>query len=77
MLHGLPYKLAWQELKDLCRPAGNVVRADVMTNPDGSSKGYGIVQFASPGDAAAAIQMLNGTSLEGRILTVKHDRFAQ
>ena len=57
VVHGLPYKLAWQELKDLCRAYGAVTRADVATNPDGSSKGYGLVAFASPADAAAAIQV--------------------
>ena len=76
MVHGLPYRMAWQDLKDLCRQAGPVVRADVLTNPDGSSKGYGLVQFALPQDAAAAIQLLNGRVVEGRVLTVRHDRFA-
>lgn len=75
VVHGLPYKLAWQELKDLCRAYGAVTRADVATNPDGSSKGYGLVAFASPADAATAIQALNGAELEGRVLTAKYDRF--
>lgn len=35
---GLPYRTQWQDLKDLCRQAGNVLRADIMTNADGSSK---------------------------------------
>jgi RNA recognition motif-containing protein len=68
--------MSWQDLKDLCRQAGVVVRADVLTNPDGSSKGYGLVQFASARDAAAAIQMLNGRVVEGRVLTARFDRFA-
>ena len=41
----------------LCRQAGNVVHADVMMNPDGTSKGWGIVQFASAQDALNAIQV--------------------
>lgn len=77
VFHGLPFSLAWQELKDLARQAGNVVHADVMMNPDGSSKGWGVVQYASPQDAMNAIQRLNGVQYEGRVITVKYDKFAQ
>lgn len=35
---GLPYRTQWQDLKDLCRQAGNVLRADIVSNSDGSSK---------------------------------------
>ena len=79
VIHGLPYRMAWQELKDLARScaAGPVLRADVMTNPDGSSKGYGLVAFASPQDAGAAIAALNGRVVDGRVLTAKYDRFSQ
>ncbi|KAL4458907.1 hypothetical protein ABPG75_013772 [Micractinium tetrahymenae] len=76
VVHGLPYRMSWQELKDLCRPAGAVVRADIVTNPDGSSKGWGVAAFATPSDAQAAIQLLNGTELEGRTVSAKIDRFA-
>lgn len=75
VVHGIPYRMAWQDLKDLCRAAGPVVRADVMSNPDGSSKGYGIVAFATQHDAAQAIAMLNGRVVEGRVITCKYDRF--
>jgi hypothetical protein len=40
-----------------CRQAGNVVHADVMMNPDGTSKGWGVVQYASAQDALHAIQV--------------------
>jgi RNA recognition motif-containing protein len=76
VVHGLPFRMAWQDLKDLCRAAGTVVRADVMTNTDGTSKGYGLVAFATQQDAAQAIAMLNGRVVEGRVLTCKYDRFA-
>ena len=76
VVHGIHYRMAWQDLKDLCRAAGPVVRADVMTNPDGTSKGYGVVVFTSQRDADNAISMLNGLEVEGRVLTCKYDRFA-
>lgn len=76
VLHGLPYRYTWQDIKDMCREAGPVVRADVMSNPDGSSKGFGIVQMATPEAAAAAINILNGRVESGRVITVKYDKFA-
>ncbi|KAJ3040398.1 hypothetical protein HDV00_010952 [Rhizophlyctis rosea] len=43
----LPYIIAWQDLKDLFRQAGAVVRADIHEGPDKRSKGTGVraVQF--------------------------------
>ncbi len=43
--------------------------------PDGRSKGWGVAAFATPGDAQAAIELLNGTELEGRIVSAKLDKF--
>lgn len=36
---------SWQNLKDHFRSAGTVVYADVMMEPSGRSKGFGIVEF--------------------------------
>ena len=57
VVHGLPYSYTWQQLKDLGKAAASVVHADVVANPDGSSKGWGILAFATPSDAQAAIQV--------------------
>ncbi|PSC76783.1 RNA-binding domain-containing [Micractinium conductrix] len=73
VVHGLPYRTSWQDLKDMCRPAGSVVRADIATNPDGTSRGFGVVAFATPSDAQAAIELLNGTEMEGRPISAKLD----
>lgn len=51
----LPYETAWQELKDLFKPYG-ATHADVIVGEDGRSKGFGIVQFRSAGEAQAAIR---------------------
>ena len=37
----LPWDLTWQTLKDHFRAAGNVVHADVMTDAEGRSRGFG------------------------------------
>ncbi|KAJ3193587.1 hypothetical protein HDU82_002761, partial [Entophlyctis luteolus] len=69
----LPYIVAWQDLKDLFRQAGNVVRADVQEGPDRRSKGSGIVAFETPEDAQNAISMFNGYEWHGRRIEVRED----
>ena len=49
--------VTWQILKDHMKQAGEVVRADVCAHP--YPYGYGIVSFATPKDAKAAISALN------------------
>jgi len=75
----LPFNVGWQDLKDLFRQAsqqGNVVRADVLTDPSGRPKGSGIVVFESAEDARTAIQQFNGYDWQGRVLEVREDRYA-
>ena len=42
----LSWETSWQSLKDHFRSAGEVTHADVMTEPNGRSKGCGLVSFA-------------------------------
>ncbi len=42
-------------MKDLFREAGNIIRADVATFPDGTPKGNGIVVYENHEDAKNAI----------------------
>lgn len=72
----IPFQAGWQDLKDLFRSAGNVVRADLNFGPDGRPKGSGIVVFASPEDAQNAIAQYNGFDWSGRQIEVREDRFA-
>lgn len=37
----LPYRVRWQDLKDLFRRSGTVLRADVALSPDNRSRGHG------------------------------------
>jgi len=70
----LSYDTTWQRLKDHFRQAGEVVHADVMQESSGRSKGCGLVTLASPLEAAAAIELLNETELDGRNIFVREDR---
>lgn len=72
----LPYQAGWQDLKDLFRQAGSVVRADINIGLDGRAKGSGTVVFESVKDADNAISMYNGYEWFGRKLEVRLDRYA-
>lgn len=73
----LPYNMRWQDLKDIFRDSGNVIRADVPVHPDGKSKGMGTVLFEDPQDADRAIQDFNGKTIDGRVVDCRLDKFAQ
>jgi len=72
----LPYNTSWQDLKDYFRPAGNIIRADVLFLPSGRSKGQGTVCFERKEEAQKAIQLFNTTEFQGRKITVHEDKFA-
>lgn len=66
--------MRWQDLKDLFRKAGTVLRADVSLGPDNRSRGYGTVLLATAEEAGRAIDMFNGYSWQTRTLEVRPDR---
>ncbi|KAJ1311848.1 hypothetical protein OPQ81_010309 [Rhizoctonia solani] len=72
----LPFQCQWQDLKDLFRAAGQILRADVALGPDGRSRGFGTVVYAKEADAARAVTMFNGYDYSGRILKVHYDRYS-
>ncbi|KAI0331769.1 RNA-binding domain-containing protein [Cubamyces sp. BRFM 1775] len=72
----LPYQAGWQDLKDLFRSAGNIIRADINFGLDGRPKGSGTVIFETAKDAQQAISMYNGFDWYGRTLEVREDRYA-
>lgn len=43
----------------------------VMDKETGSSKGFGFVEMPKPGEAKAAIKLLNGRELDGNKIRVK------
>ncbi|KAI8461793.1 RNP domain-containing protein [Phakopsora pachyrhizi] len=73
-ISGLPYTVGWQDLKDMFRSAGNILRADVHFGPDGGPTGNGMVVFETSRDAQNAITMFNGFEYEGRTISVREDR---
>ena len=72
VVHGLPWSTEWQELKDLAKEHGDVIKADVMRRPDGKSRGFGTVVFKTPEDAQSGIEVsspLPAPQLESRRCT--------
>lgn len=72
----LPYSLRWQELKDAFRQCGTVIRADILTQPDGKSKGVGTVLYETEEEAQRAINEMTGREIENRVIDCRLDRFA-
>lgn len=70
----LPFSTTWQSLKDLFRDAGDVIRADVMTNKWGKSRGFGTVVFSNADDADNAVEKFENFVLEGRTIEVRHGK---
>ncbi|MGH0185749.1 UNVERIFIED_CONTAM: hypothetical protein FKN15_019287 [Acipenser sinensis] len=53
----LDYKVGWKKLKEVFGMAGIVVRADILEDKDGKSRGMGTVTFEMPIEAVQAICM--------------------
>ena len=70
----LSWDVTWQDLKDHFKSCGAVAHAKIMEGANGRSRGFGIVEFESASDAAAAIEAMNETDLDGRTIHVREDR---
>lgn len=62
-------------LHDYFSQHGNVQSASVIIDREtGRSRGFGFVEFANSDEAQAAINALNGTTMDGRQITVNEAR---
>ena len=63
------------QLNDLATPYGKLISANVATErSSGESKGFGFVEFATDGEAQAAIAGLNGREVNGQALKVNESK---
>ncbi|XP_048845190.1 heterogeneous nuclear ribonucleoprotein M isoform X2 [Brienomyrus brachyistius] len=69
----LDYKVGWKKLKEVFSMAGVVVRADILEDKDGKSRGMGTITFEMPIEAVQAVSMFNGQLLFNRVMHVKLD----
>ncbi|RZL89643.1 MAG: RNA-binding protein, partial [Variovorax sp.] len=71
----LAYSIRDNDLEQAFSAYGSVASAKVMMEREsGRSKGFGFVEMGSDAEALAAIEGLNGQSLDGRSLTVNEAR---
>jgi RNA recognition motif-containing protein len=71
----LPYSVDDASLRHNFADFGSVASAKVMTDRDtGRSKGFGFVEMGSEAEAQAAINGLNGQSVDGRQIVVNVSR---
>jgi RNA recognition motif-containing protein len=71
----LAYSVRDESLQAAFSQFGNVASAKVMMDRDtGRSKGFGFVEMGNDAEAQAAINGMNGQSLEGRPLVVNEAR---
>jgi RNA recognition motif-containing protein len=64
-----------EDLAQLFHPYGQLGRVQILIDRDtGRSRGFGFVEMPDAREAQAAIAGLNGTSLNGRALTVNEAR---
>ena len=72
---GLPFSITDTELENLFSPHGTIESAKVITDKfTGKSRGFGFVELGSASDANKAIDALNGTTVDGRTITVNEAR---
>ena len=68
---GLAYEVTDDRLREIFSPHGTVDSARVITDRmTGRSRGFGFVEMSSESEAQEAINNLNGTTVDGRSLTV-------
>lgn len=71
----LPYSTTDQDLHEAFSVHGQVSSANVVLDREtGRSRGFGFVEMPDDGEAAKAIEEMNGADMGGRNLTVNEAR---
>lgn len=69
---GLPFNMEKEELQEMFEEFGTVTSARVIVDREtGKSRGFGFVTMFDTVQAEKAIKDINGSSIDGRALTVK------
>lgn len=67
----LSFNLTENDLQDMFAAHGSVLEANLMTDRmTGKPRGFGFVTMSSVQEAEAAVNALNGKTVDGRALTV-------
>ena len=67
----LSFNTSTQDLETMFGEAGTVTSANIIEDRDtGRSRGFGFVEMATNEEADQAVSRLNGSTLDGRTITV-------
>ena len=72
----LPFIVDENKLKQTFSTAGTVVSVKIVTDKySGKSRGFGFIEMSSIEEAKKAIELFNGTAVEGRplVVNIAHD----
>ncbi|MDD5114589.1 MAG: RNA-binding protein [Methylobacter sp.] len=74
LIRNLARNITEAELRAMFQEHGTVQSCTLVIDKEtGSSKGFGFVEMPKPGEAKAAIKILNGMDVDGSKLRVKKD----
>ncbi|KAI7902807.1 uncharacterized protein BX663DRAFT_510555 [Cokeromyces recurvatus] len=74
-VNNLPFSTTWQDLIDLFRHVGPVIRSEILTT-NGHPKGAGFVRFEDAATCEKAIERFNGYMYGGRCLDIRLDKYS-
>ncbi|KAI8640652.1 hypothetical protein BD408DRAFT_444986 [Parasitella parasitica] len=74
-VNNLPFSTTWQDLIDLFKHVGPVVRSEVLT-VNGHPKGSGFVRFEDAATCDKAIEKFHGYMYGGRHLDIRLDKYS-
>ncbi|KAF1801738.1 hypothetical protein V8B55DRAFT_1473564 [Mucor lusitanicus] len=74
-VNNLPFSTTWQDLIDLFRHVGPVIRSEILT-VNGHPKGSGFVRFDDAVTCEKAIEKFHGYMYGGRHLDIRLDRYS-
>lgn len=72
-LSNMPLSVTWQQVKDVCREIGNVMRVDIFQDEQKKSTGEAIAVFNKAEEAQEAIRLLNGAIFNDRYVKARLD----
>ena len=74
-VRNLPWSTSNEDLVELFTTIGKVERAEIQYEPNGRSRGSGVVEFGSQGDAETAIAKFTGYQYGGRPLGLSYIKY--
>ena len=66
----LDFGVSAEDVQELFEQVGPLKEVNLLTRPDGSSKGVALITFRKKADAETAIEQYNGVPLDGRPLKI-------